>query len=147
MLTLLFSGLLGLFVVTLLKKNPIKDQIKEQTQIVSPTKEAKAYTAKSDEQGEVVVKATPVSLKGGEAVVFDIVLDTHSVNLDYDLVGQSSLTDNKGDIYQALSWIGGRGGHHLSGKLTFPSSAKEVTSVTLTIKNIDNIDRVFTWGV
>lgn len=133
---ILLSGLLAITIVNeYLQSLPAGRQAKKAV-ILPP---------KSNEEGEVVVDVTPVAVKKGEKVVFDVKLDTHNIELDYDLVAKSQLTDNKGNIYQALSWNGGKGGHHLSGKLTFPSLAKEATSLTLAIKNIDNIDRVFRW--
>lgn len=111
--------------------------------------EAKPKTAPSvkqtDEQGEVTVEVTPLLLQAGKDAKFEVVLDTHSVELSYNLMEAASLIDNQGKQYKPISWSGGSGGHHLSGELVFPSLSNKIKSAQLIIANISGFDRKFTW--
>lgn len=98
-------------------------------------------------EGNVAVKVTPKTLISGLQVVFEIIFDTHSVELNYDVMKIARLTDNMGNTYQPLSWTGGKGGHHIEGVLTFPSIVGSTKKVNLTISGIDNQDRVFSWNL
>ncbi len=103
--------------------------------------------AQTKEKGSVVVEATVLSLSAKDNASFTVSLTTHSGDLDYDLLAISKLTDNKGNVYSPISWTGEKGGHHISGTLTFSKLLQEALSVTLTISKIDNQDRVFEWKV
>ena len=77
---------------------------------------------------------------------FQIVIDTHSVTLDFDLTKISMLQDNLGNNYNPTAWDGSApGGHHRSGILKFPAINSNAKSITLTIT--DSTERVFEWGV
>lgn len=103
---------------------------------------------KSDDRNRITVKVSPLPLKYGEEVNFAIVLDTHSVDLTYDLVALSLLEDSRGNEYKAIRWDGPKpGGHHTSGTLVFPPINQKTNMIKLTIKNINNADRVFEWEV
>lgn len=63
-----------------------------------------------------------------DSLVFDVSMNTHSVDLDkYDLKQLTVLHDSQGNEYQPLSWNSAAGGHHRSGKLIFavPGSLNE----------------------
>lgn len=105
------------------------------------------YQTQTDNNGEVNVEVTPKSLSPDSEAQFDLVFNTHSVELDYDLVKISQLIDDKGEMYKPIFWSGGKGGHHLEGELIFPAISKSAKIVTLTIPGIDNKDRVFSWNV
>ncbi len=105
------------------------------------------YQSQTNEKGAIVVEATPLSLTRRDNTSFTITFTTHSGNPVYDIATTSKLTDDKGNTYKALSWTGGKGGHHVSGILTFPPISKEAKFVTLTIPQIDNFDRVFSWDL
>lgn len=109
--------------------------------------EKPTYQTQTDSQGEVTIDATPITLRGGQQATFELVFTTHSVDLNYELAQISKLQDDLGKSYDALSWDGGKGGHHLSGKLIFPKISDQAKSVTLTIPNIDNQDRIFSWNL
>lgn len=88
---------------------------------------------KSGEMGAVDVQVTPISASN-----FEIVLNTHSVDLDFDLREIVTLIDNNGKEYKPVSWSGDRGGHHLSGELQFSTMDPLATAVTLTINDIED---------
>lgn len=105
-----------------------------------------------DEQGAVIVQATPLNLgTPAETLKFDVSLSTHSVDLSMDLAVLSTLTTDTGLSIQPSSWDGPRGGHHVQGKLIFPvmqdgkSILEGVSKLTLTITDVDAPARVFEW--
>jgi hypothetical protein len=95
---------------------------------------------------------TPLNLPSpGETLDFDISLNTHSVDLSWNLAAQSVLTTDTGLEARGLSWPVG-GGHHYEGTLTFPAKAADgkplldgVTKLTLTIRDADAASRMFEW--
>ncbi len=105
------------------------------------------YEKQQNQEAEVTVEVTPLKLSSKENTEFDIVLDTHSVSLDKSLKDISELEDNKGNIYNPISWSGGTGGHHLEGNLIFPPFSKDAESVKLTIKQVGGVDRIFNWAL
>jgi hypothetical protein len=89
---------------------------------------------------------TPVFSPEGQ-VAFDMLINTHSGSLNFDLVEISTLSDGRGNIYAPLSWNGSPpGGHHRSGTLTFQSVDKSGT-LTLVITSVGTKDRVFSWNI
>ena len=95
--------------------------------------------------GAVEVEVTPVSVEPGSNMIFDISLNTHSVELDYDYTEIASLEDNLGNKYKALEWTGEKGGHHLSGTLSFEAVGENAENVVLTISGIDGQNAAFKW--
>jgi hypothetical protein len=76
-----------------------------------------------DEQGAVVVEVTPLNLNTpAEKLEFEISMNTHSVDLSMDLAQLASLETDAGISVDALEWNAPRGGHHVNGKLLFPST-------------------------
>ncbi len=107
---------------------------------------------RSDSQGMVEIAVKPQNLSNpGDRLVFDVSMNTHSVDLSMDLAKLSSLTTDTGLTVPGRTWEAQPGGHHVSGKLIFPAvvdgkpvlqGAKELT---LTITNVAAPQRVFTW--
>lgn len=105
-----------------------------------------------DGQGMVTVEATPVNLGlPGDRLIFEVAMNTHSVDLNMDLATLSTITTDTGSVIQASLWDAPRGGHHVSGKLIFPATRdgmsilEGATKLTLTITNVDAPTRVFEW--
>ena len=108
--------------------------------------------ARSDRQGSVTVEVTPLNLDtSADVLEFDVVMDTHSVDLSMDLATLATLTTDTGITLQATVWDAPRGGHHVEGKLVFPamkdgkSILEGADKLTLTITNVDAPARVFEW--
>jgi len=108
----------------------------------------------SDQQGAVTIEVTSLNLDSAtDTLDFDVVMDTHSVDLSMDLASLATLTTDTGITVQATLWDAPRGGHHVAGKLIFPAtqdgkSILEGASIlTLTIANLDVPSRVFEWGL
>lgn len=84
-----------------------------------------------------------VSAKNSEWA-FVIVMDTHSIELDNDLM-ESVILTAAGVQYQPLRWEGDPpGGHHRSGKLVFKAVDPYPPDLTVTIAGI-GAPRIFTW--
>lgn len=108
------------------------------------------WETKTDDQPPVTIKITPVELgKGTETWKFQIVFDTHSGSLDDDLLAAVSLVDDKGNIYQKISWEGpGPGGHHREGTLAFNPIQPPPKYVELKIKDVGGVlERSFRWNI
>lgn len=108
--------------------------------------------ARIDTQGAVTVEVVPDKLSDpGDELVFEVSMNTHSVDLSMDLAPLAILSVDNGSYVQATLWDAPVGGHHVSGKLTFPASVAGkalldgATRLTLTINNVDVPQRVFTW--
>jgi len=112
---------------------------------VLPSKsEAKLETLSNDEGG-VVTTAAPTLAQ--DFWSFEIVLDTHSVELDADLQALAFLVDKDGKEYQAISWEGDPpGGHHRKGTLKFKALSLKPAALMLKIRNIGSVpERNFEW--
>lgn len=111
--------------------------------------EANAYKSKSNREAMVSVEVKPVQLTPGQPARFEVKMNTHSVELDQDMVVVSTLVDDNGTTYQPLEWNGsGPSGHHRSGTLIFPNLKGTPKSVTLVIRGIANVpERVFEWKI
>ena len=99
-------------------------------------------------EGLVTVKVTPKDLTQSAASWdFEIILDTHSGNLDQDLTKTSVLTDDSENQFNAISWEGDPlQGHHRQGILKFPPITPKPQSIELKISQIGDIDeRIFKW--
>lgn len=111
-------------------------------------------TTQVDEQGAIVVEATPLNLNlQDNSLEFKVVLDTHSVDLSMDLAPLATLTTDSGLTVNATIWDAPRGGHHVTGKLLFPSTINgnpilaQANSITVRIRDVDVSLREFVWGV
>lgn len=96
----------------------------------------------------VMVKATPKDVASGSPTwTFEIVLDTHSGELNDDLAASSVLLDVKGSKHAPLAWDGaGPGGHHRKGVLRFKSLQPAPDSIELQIRRPgESAPRSFRW--
>lgn len=107
-----------------------------------------------DRQGAVDVEIKPLGTEGqSDDIIFEVALNTHSVDLSMDLSQLSSLTTDLGAQTSASSWTGGSG-HHVQGLLVFPGVTPDGTpllegaqEVILIIRDVDAPERVFVWQV
>jgi manganese oxidase len=110
----------------------------------------------SAEAGAVTIKATPLNLYDSQATAlnFEIVMDTHSVDLDVALAQMAFLRVGDREIV-ATEWQAPAGGHHVEGALSFPAVddsgqrwLQGATAVTLVIRDLAGIaERSFTWDM
>jgi hypothetical protein len=111
---------------------------------------APAFPTQSNDEKAVTVEVTPLNLpQGGSTLDFEVVFNTHSVDLGFDPVAISVLRDEAGREYPAIEWQGdGPGGHHRSGTLRFkvPDVAGDVVEVI--IRDVAGVpERVFRWNL
>jgi len=107
---------------------------------------------RTDEQGSVIFTVTPLNLgTPADSLEFDVAMNTHSIDLSMDLAQLATLETDAGVTIQAEKWDAIPGGHHVEGKLAFPS-AQDGTSIlegasklTLTIVDVDAASRIFEW--
>jgi len=99
--------------------------------------------------GGVVVTVTPINFSDKEAATidFEIVMDTHAGDLAFEMTKIATLKGTMVGEESPTAWSGGKGGHHLEGKLTFPAGTLRATGrITLTLKAVgDGKDLVFEW--
>ena len=114
--------------------------------------EASAATQRS-ESGEVTVE---VVWKGRSAgPIFDVTMDTHSVDLDgYDLEKLAVLRNDRGKEVRPSGWDAPKGGHHREGTLRFPEKAPggdpiigpDTREIELIIRDVAGVaERKFEW--
>ena len=105
-----------------------------------------------DDQGAIIFEVTPLNLdQTAEALEFNIVLTTHSIDLSMDLAATATLASDTGISVNSTLWDAPRGGHHVEGKLFFPvtvdgkSIFDGAAKLTLTITDVDAPTRTFEW--
>jgi len=106
----------------------------------------------TNEGGQVTIKATWIGASAG--TVFDVVMDTHAVDLDgYDLTRLAVLRVNGREV-QPSSWDAPKGGHHRKGTLSFPATASDgkplselgTRTIELIIRDVADVpERIFRW--
>jgi hypothetical protein len=107
----------------------------------------------TSEGGQVTITATWAGPNAG--LVFEIVMDTHVVDLDrYDLRQLAALRVDDGPAIQPSGWEAPKGGHHRKGTLTFPGTSvdgravlgPETGTVELIIRDVAGVpERSFRW--
>lgn len=103
------------------------------------------------EGGNVTVRVT---WRGsGAGPIFDIAMDTHSVDLDAIDLGQTAILRVGGNEYAPVQWDAEKGGHHRSGILAFPATDAAGQSLVgsgafeLVIRDVAGVaERVFEWN-
>lgn len=96
----------------------------------------------------VTVKVTPQNMAGdAKTWNFAIVLDTHSAELNDDLVKSSLLLDSAGGRFTPVAWDGASpGGHHREGVLRFKPVSTQPQSIELQITRAgEDAPRSFRW--
>ena len=105
-------------------------------------------TTRTSEGGQVTVV---VDWDGPAAkAVFDVKLDTHSVDLDAVDLATAVLRNDRGEALPAQPWTAPKGGHHREGALTFAGSATPFFAgarwIELVLPGVGDIgDRTLRW--
>jgi hypothetical protein len=102
---------------------------------------------KTNSENGVSIDVQPVDFSFDMPLKFNVGLNTHQGDLDFDVSKISILEDDKGNEYTPLEWEGSApGGHHRSGTLTFSKLNGETTYIKLIIKDVYGVsERVFIW--
>ena len=85
----------------------------EPSSSASPT----GQMTQTSDRGQVTVVVDWAGPAGG--TVFDVQLDTHSVDLDALDLADAILRNDRGETMAARPWAAPKGGHHREGALTF----------------------------
>lgn len=97
----------------------------------------------------VTVTVTPPNT-GAEAGTwnFKVVLDTHSQDLQDDLLKSAALVDDSGNELRPIAWQGSPpGGHHREGLLQFNAPEPRPARITLRLQRPNELEpRTFTWA-
>ena len=108
--------------------------------------------SREDAQGLVTVIVTAQNINSSaDAIEFSVAMDTHSVDLSMDLALLATLTADTGLTVNGVTWDGPLGGHHVEGTLSFPASVNGASlldganMLTLTIRDVDAAERIFSW--
>lgn len=120
---------------------PVANQANQQT----ATKQT--WETKTEEQADVTVIVTPIDLSlNSKEWKFDVGMNTHSVELDQDMIKVAVLVDDSGKEYKPLSWNGSEpDGHHREGVLKFNQIIPIPKSIELKISGIGGVVRSFVW--
>jgi len=113
-----------------------------------------AQLTRSNSQGAVTIDITPLNLdRPGATLDFEVELNTHSVDLSYDL-SKHAVFRSRGKEVAATQWSGGSGGHHVSGRLSFPATTADgaallepgTTPFEIVIRDVADVpERTFRW--
>ncbi len=99
--------------------------------------------------GGVTVSATLLqpSASGSMTVDFELVLTTHMGALPENMLKVAKLLESRGEVVLPIAWSGGGGGHHLSGKLSFPAEGASLKGTyTLLLQGINGPNNLrFEW--
>ena len=87
--------------------------------------------------------------KDADDLRFQVVLDTHSVNLDaYDLKTIAVLRDDTGKNHIPTSAESKGSGHHREAIVSFPKVSPETKRLEVIIKDVAGIkERTFVWNL
>lgn len=126
------------------QNRPAEQKINPKTD--QQTNSSQKWGAKTDEQANVTVVITPIDLSSKSTEwKFNVVMDTHSVELDQDMVKSVVLIDDQGNEYKSLKWDGTTGGHHREGMLIFSRITPTPKSIELKVSSIGDVVRNFVW--
>src|SRR3989338_8235761 len=113
--TLILALIGGFFIFYNPKTSPVLDQNNFSIDDIAQNLESK-----TDEQASITVTITPVDISPeSKEWKFDVIMNTHSVELDQDLIQAVALVDDTGKEYKPLNWEGAVRGHHREGVLIF----------------------------
>src|SRR3989344_3800626 len=107
-------------------------------------------SSQTNSEGLVTVRVTPKDLlQSSPTWDFEIVLDTHSGNLDQDLTKIAVMADDRGNQFAPVAWEGDPPqGHHRQGTLKFKLLSPKPKSIELKIGKIGDVnERSFNWDL
>ncbi len=146
--TLSIVAFVGVF-LALYFSGPKTQTVPVINQLTEETSTKQNWETKTEEQASVTVVITPLDLSpNSKEWKFDVVMDTHSVELDQDMTKIAVLVDDQGKEYVPLRWEGAEaGGHHREGVLIFNQILPMPKSVELKIYDMGDVVRSFSWQI
>jgi hypothetical protein len=115
---------------------------------IAQSRDANAPSVQTSRAGGVTVTVTPRNLTAdAQRWQFEIVFDTHSIELRQDMLTSAALIDVQGRRHAPLAWDGDPpGGHHRRGMLSFAPLGR-VEEVRLQIRDVGVPERDFRWSL
>ena len=113
----------------------------------APSGPGKALAAQVNNAGMVNVRVTPLDVSAdASAWRFEVVLDTHTVELNHDMAAIAALIDAAGREQKPIGWEGDRpGGHHRKGVLTVRPLDPAPATLTVKLRQVAPVpERTFT---
>ncbi len=126
-------------------------QYQEQSQPLAPAEQPLSgwnLSPRHNDAGRVAIEVQPLTLGDDEGIwEFGVALNTHSVDLSYDLTEVAELRCERGEEYQPSSWEGSPpGGHHRRGVLRFTALDHPTSFIEIVIRDVANVpERLFRW--
>ena len=110
---------------------------------------SKANNTRMDSAAGVKVKVILLNPKTDGDLRFELVLDTHSVNLEsYDLKTISVLRDGSGNVYSPKAVENKGSDHHRQSTLVFAKPGGGAERLELVIKDVAGVkERIFRWDL
>lgn len=129
------------------QSRPAEQKIKTTSETVQQTNSSQKWETKIGEQANVTVTVTPSDLSfDSKEWKFDIIMDTHSIELGQDMTKIAILIDDQNNEYKPLRWEGApAGGHHREGVLIFNQLTPTPKSIEMKISGIGGVVRSFSW--
>lgn len=143
----LLASLLSVLILTGCSSSTATKPQAAQPPVSQPNQTYNA-SVQSSTGGSVTIEAKLLGHQN-DSLVFEISMNTHSVDLDtYDFKQLAVLRDGKGSEYSPVDWSSQPGGHHRGGKLVFAHSDKSARNFELVIRNVAGVsERVLKWQV
>ena len=101
------------------------------------------------EEKYVSFEVTPIDFSFGQSLAFEIRMNTHQVDLDFDLTEISVVRIDRETTLEPIAWEGSSpGGHHRNGRLFFPVIPSAAEQIDLIIADVADVpERIFSWKV
>ncbi len=118
------------------------------SETASSPRDSASATTRTSEGGQVTAV---VDWAGpDEGAVFDVSLDTHSVDLDALDLADAVLRNDRGEALTAQAWAAPKGGHHREGSLAFEGNAtpffKGAAWIELVLSGVGDLpERTLRW--
>ncbi len=147
-IAILFVATLGVLFI-FFQNRSAKQQTPTADLLNQPTGATQNWESKIDTQSAVTITITPIDISPqSKEWKFNIVMDSHSVELDQDLIKTVVLADDQGKEYVPINWKGPVGSHHREGMLTFSQVTPAPKYIELKIKNVGgSAERLFSWNL
>jgi len=131
----------------LFKNSTTKQEVSIIDQVDQQTDVKQKLESKIDNQTSVTVTITPLNTaSNSKEWTFNVVMSTHLVELDQDMLNIATLIDDSDKEYSPVRWEGALpGGHHREGVLVFDQIIPSPKLIKLRISNINNVVRNFVW--
>lgn len=120
------------------------------TETGQPSTSGWDLSSRRNDAGRVVIDVQPLKLNDDqETWEFAVALNTHSVDLAFDMTEVSVLRCDQDQEYTPTVWEGpGPGGHHRSGVLKFAALDHSTSFVEIIIRDVAEVpERVFRWDL